>query len=63
VPLCTSVVAPYGSGFQDLVEVVELVKTGKVRMVEHFSLDKAIEAYQLMREGKLKGRAVMTPNG
>lgn len=64
VPLSTSVVAPYGSGFQDLVEVVELAKKGKVRMVvEHFPLEKAMDAYQLMREGKLKGRAVMTPNG
>ena len=64
VPLGTSVVAPYGNGFQDLIEVVELVKAGKVRMmVEHFPLEKALEAYQLMRDGQLKGRAVMTPNG
>jgi propanol-preferring alcohol dehydrogenase len=64
VPLNTAVVAPYGSGLQDLVEVVELVKAGKVRMVvEQFPLEKAMDVYQLMREGKLKGRAVMTPNG
>jgi alcohol dehydrogenase, propanol-preferring len=43
VPLCASVMAPYGSGFQDLIEVVELVKTGKIRMVvEHFPLNKAM---------------------
>jgi alcohol dehydrogenase, propanol-preferring len=64
VPLSTSVVAPYGSGLQDQVELVELVKAGKVRMVvEHFLLEKAMTAYELMREGKLRGRAVMTPNG
>jgi propanol-preferring alcohol dehydrogenase len=64
VPLCTSVVAPHGMGYQDLVEVVELVKSGKVRMVvENFPLEKALDAYQLMREGKLRGRAVMTPHG
>ncbi len=64
VPLCSSVVAPYGMGFQDLIEVVELVKAGKIHtVVEHFALDKVMDAYQLMREGKLKGRAVMTPNG
>jgi propanol-preferring alcohol dehydrogenase len=64
VPLCTSVSAPYGGGFQDLVEAVELAKMGKIRtVVEHFPFDKAMDAYQLMREGKLKGRAVMTPNG
>jgi hypothetical protein len=47
VPLCASVMAPHGSGFQDLIEVVK----------------QAMDAYQLMREGKLKGRAVMRPNG
>jgi alcohol dehydrogenase, propanol-preferring len=56
--------ASYGRGFQDLIQVVKLVKTGKVRrVVEQFPLNKAMDACQLMREGKLKGRAVMTPNG
>ena len=64
VLLSTSVVAPYGGGFRDLAEVVELAKTGKIRTaVEYFPLDKAMDAYQLMRAGKLKGRAVMVPNG
>lgn len=64
VPLGISVVAPYGNGFQDVVEVVELVKEGKVRMlVENFPLDDAMDVYQLMRDGKLEGRAVLTPNG
>src|SRR4030095_7379614 len=38
--------APYGNGCYDLIEVVELVKTGKVRMgVERFLLNKAMDAY------------------
>ena len=32
-------------------------------VVEYFPLNMAMDAYQLMREGKLKGRAVMRPNG
>jgi propanol-preferring alcohol dehydrogenase len=64
VPLGTSVVAPYGLGFQDLTEVVELAKAQKIRtVVEQFPLENVFDAYQLMREGKLKGRAVMLPNG
>jgi hypothetical protein len=48
--------APYGSGLQDPIEVVELVRVGKRRtIVKHFPLDKAMDVYQLMSEGKLKG--------
>jgi D-arabinose 1-dehydrogenase-like Zn-dependent alcohol dehydrogenase len=32
-------------------------------VVEHFPLDQAMDVYRLMSEGKLKGRAVMTPHG
>jgi hypothetical protein len=35
--------APYGSGLQDPIEVVELVRAGKLRtIVEKFPLDKAM---------------------
>jgi alcohol dehydrogenase, propanol-preferring len=30
--------------------------------VEHFPLDRADEAYQLLHDGRIKGRAVITPN-
>jgi alcohol dehydrogenase, propanol-preferring len=32
-------------------------------LVEHFSLDNAAEAYHLLHDGKIQGRAVVTPNG
>jgi D-arabinose 1-dehydrogenase-like Zn-dependent alcohol dehydrogenase len=55
---------PRRGGFQDLVDVVELARMGEIRtVVEHFPLEKAMDAYQLMREGKLRGRAVILPNG
>jgi len=30
-------------------------------LVEHFPLERAGEAYKLLYDGKIKGRAVMTP--
>lgn len=47
----------------ELVDVVNLAQTGQIRMlVEHFPLERAAEAYQLLRDGKIKGRAIITPN-
>jgi len=31
-------------------------------LVEHFPIDRADEAYQLLHDGKIQGRAVITPN-
>jgi propanol-preferring alcohol dehydrogenase len=46
------------------MEVVSLAQAGKIRMlVEHFPLERAGEAYRLLRAGKIQGRAVITPNG
>ena len=30
--------------------------------VEHFPLERADEAYQLLHDGKIRGRAVITPH-
>jgi propanol-preferring alcohol dehydrogenase len=47
----------------ELVDVVNLAQTGKIRMlVEHVPLERAGAAYQLLHDGKIKGRAVITPN-
>jgi propanol-preferring alcohol dehydrogenase len=46
------------------MEVVSLAQTGKIKMlVEHFPLERASEAYDLLHHGKIQGRAVITPNG
>jgi hypothetical protein len=40
------------------------MKAQKLRtVVEHFPLANVFDAYDLMGEGKLKGRAVRLPNG
>ena len=59
-----SVASPYWGFIGELMEVVTLAQAGKIQMlVEHFPLERAGEAYQLLREGKIQGRAVITPNG
>ena len=58
-----SVSAPYWGYIPELIEVVSLAQTGKIKMlVEHFPLERAAEAYHLLHDGKIKGRAVITPN-
>ena len=58
-----SVSAPYWGYIPELIEVVSLAQAGKIKtLVEHFPLERAAEAYHLLHDGKIKGRAVITPN-
>jgi propanol-preferring alcohol dehydrogenase len=64
VPTECQVVAPYWGTIPELLEVLELAQAGRLRMtVERFPLEQVAEAYQRMREGTLKGRAIITPHG
>ncbi|MEU3856452.1 NAD(P)-dependent alcohol dehydrogenase [Streptomyces sp. NPDC028722] len=57
-----SVASPYWGSVPELVEVVTLAQQRKIKMlVEHFPLERAAEAYQLLHDGKIRGRAVVTP--
>ena len=59
-----SVASPYWGSIPELMEVISLAQAGKIKMlVEHFPLEKASEAYHLLHDGKIMGRAVMVPNG
>jgi propanol-preferring alcohol dehydrogenase len=59
-----SVASTFWGSIPELMEVVTLAQTGKIRMlVEHFSLDRTGEAYHLLHDGKIEGRAVIVPNG
>lgn len=50
-----------GSRMQDLVEVCLLARDGKLQVeVDKFSFDQVPQAYDALRQGKLKGRAVVT---
>ena len=58
-----SVAAPFWGSIPELIEVVSLGEAGKIKMVvEHFPLERAGEAYHLLHDGKIQGRAVITPN-
>ncbi|MDO3638419.1 NAD(P)-dependent alcohol dehydrogenase [Mycolicibacterium arseniciresistens] len=58
-----SVAAPFWGSIPELIEVIDLAQSGKIKMlVEHFPLDDAAHAYHLLHEGKIHGRAVITPN-
>jgi propanol-preferring alcohol dehydrogenase len=59
-----SATSPYWGSIPELVEVVSLAQAGKIKMlVERFPIERASEAYHLLHDGKIPGRAVITPNG
>ncbi len=59
-----SVRAPYWGSRAELIEVIELARRGQINVeVQRFSLDEAPHAYELLHEGKIRGRAVIVPNG
>jgi len=58
-----SVASPYWGSIPELMEVVSLAQAGKIRMlVQQFPLERASEAYHLLHDGKIPGRAVIIPN-
>ena len=59
-----SVASPFWGTIPELIEVISLAQAGKIKMlVEHFPLERAAEAYHLLHDGKIQGRAVIVPNG
>jgi propanol-preferring alcohol dehydrogenase len=61
-PWDVSVRSPYWGSRPELMEVLELARSGKIS-VEHevFSLADGAKAYARMHEGSLRGRAVLVP--
>ena len=58
-----AVASPYWGFITELMEVVSFAQAGKIKMlVEHFPLERASEAYRLLHDGKIQGRAVITLN-
>jgi propanol-preferring alcohol dehydrogenase len=61
-PYGTQVTVPYWGTRTELMEVIALAQSGKIRAtVETFALDQANAVYQRLREGKINGRAVLVP--
>ena len=64
MPFDASITYPYWGSAIELAEVLDLARTGQIHAhVEHFPLEQAADAYERMRQGRLRGRAVITPNG
>lgn len=64
VPQECDIATTYWGTLPELMEVIALAAQQKVRLeAEYFPLDRAPEAYERMRKGSLRGRAVITPNG
>ncbi|AOR31624.1 hypothetical protein BFF78_11695 [Streptomyces fodineus] len=58
-----SVASPYWGSLTELMEVITLAQQDKIKMlVEHFPLQRANEAYQLLHDGRIQGRAVNHPS-
>lgn len=63
VPYEVNFSSTYWGTIEDLHEVVAMYRAGQiVPAVERYSLDQALEAYQLMIDGKLNARAVIVPH-
>ncbi len=63
LPYEAAVATTYWGSITELVEVLNLARAGRIRAeVERFPLDRALDAYDRMRAGTLRGRAVITPN-
>ena len=62
LPYECSLTTTYWGTLPELMEVIALAEAGKIRPhVQTFGLDQAAEAYQLLKQGKVAGRAVIDP--
>lgn len=62
VPWEVRVVNPFWGTRRELAEVIALARTGRIKAhVETFPLASAAEAYERLRAGSLRGRAVILP--
>ena len=59
-----TITGAYTGSFNDLVDLVNLSKTGKIKSVVNrtYKLDDANQALEDLRAGKIVGRAVLNPN-
>lgn len=64
LPFEAQLTLPYWGTAIELMEVLELAKTGKISShIERFPLDRVADAYDKLRAGDLDGRAVICPHG
>ena len=53
---------PYWGSRTELMEVIALAADGRIHpQVEKFPLEKALDVYSTLRQGGIRGRAVLVP--
>lgn len=63
IPMETRVTVPFWGTRAELADVIALARAGAIKAhVETFPLENAADAYEKMRTGRLRGRAVVTPH-
>jgi len=63
-PYECAVATTYWGSAIELLEVIELARAGRIRAhVERYPLERAGEAYERLRAGRVEGRAVICPQG
>ncbi|MCW4455530.1 NAD(P)-dependent alcohol dehydrogenase [Flavobacterium sp. MXW15] len=61
-PYGCQVTVPYWGSRTELMEVIALAAAGRIHAeVETFPLEQAVDVYQRLREGRIRGRAVLLP--
>jgi len=61
-PYGCQVTVPYWGSRTELMEVIALAAAGRIRAdVETFPLEQAVDVYRQLREGRIRGRAVLKP--
>lgn len=62
-PYEVELTSTYWGTIEELHEVVDLYKAGQIEpMITRYPLDRALEAYRALVDGKLSGRAVVVPH-
>lgn len=62
IPFGARVSMPYWGSRVELLEVLDLLRGGRIEIkTETFPLSSACKVYQLLREGRINGRAVLIP--
>ncbi|CAN5170936.1 NAD(P)-dependent alcohol dehydrogenase [soil metagenome] len=59
-----SVKSPYWGSRSELIEVLDMARRGQITVeIEQYGIDDGPEAYERLAGGKIRGRAVILPNG
>jgi alcohol dehydrogenase, propanol-preferring len=62
-PFGAAVRAPYWGSRSELIEVLDLARSGAVSVhVERYGIDDAVDAYERLHHGEVRGRAVVVPS-